>query len=216
MAVSSRRVDARRNRSRLVEAARELFASEGADVSVREIARRAELGVGTLYRHFPTREDLLDAVLEDAFEEFIAIAEQALRAADPWAGFTGFVEDALVLHARNRGLKDVLAIRAHGRERAAAMRSRIRPLLAQLVERAQAAGALRADFTPQDIPLLFWSSDRAIEVAGDVAPEIWRRQLAFVLDGLRSTAATPVAQPPLTDDQLRRIGARNTGKARGA
>jgi AcrR family transcriptional regulator len=206
-ATVSARSDARRNREQLVSAARELFASEGVDVPVREVARQAGLGVGTLYRHFPTREELVDAVLEDAFGEFVAIAESALAEPDPWRGFTRFVEESLVLHARNRGLRDVVETRSRGRERASAMRRRIRPLAARLVARAQEEGTLRSDFSPQDIPLVLWGSDRVIELAGAVAPEIWRRQLGFVFDGLRSSAATPLAQRPLTEAQLQRVGA---------
>jgi len=201
------RSDARRNRERLVAAARELFASAGVEVSVREVARQAGLGVGTLYRHFPAREDLVDAVLEDAYEDFIAHAQAALEESDPWRGFTWFIEEALVLHALNRGLKDVIETQAHGRERATAMRRRIRPLVTRLVARAQEQGTLRPDFTAQDIPLLFWASDRVIELGGSVAPDIWRRHLGFVFDGLRSSAATPLERPPLTDAQLRRVGA---------
>lgn len=203
------RSDAARNRERLVSAARELFATTGVDVPARTVASRAGLGVGTLYRHFPARENLVDAVLEEAFEELIAVAEAALGEPDPWLGFTSFVEGALDLHARNRGLKDVVATQRYGRERVEAMRRRIRPLVARLVARAQDDGSLRADFTPQDVSLLFWASDRAIELAGGVAPEIWRRQLGFLLDGLRSEAATPLPQGPLTDAQLRRVGRRS-------
>ncbi|MGH3049602.1 MAG: TetR/AcrR family transcriptional regulator [Gaiellaceae bacterium] len=182
-------------------------------MSIREIARRAGLGVGTLYRHFPAREDLVDAVLEDAFEELVAIAAAALDQEDAWAGFTEFIEQALALHARNRGLKDVVETRVHGRERAETMRRRLGPLVVRLVERAQADGLLRSDFAPQDIPLLFWGADRVNELTADVAPQLWRRQLAFVLDGLRATAATKSPQPPLTEQQLRRVG-RNVRKAK--
>lgn len=208
--VAGTRKDAQRNRARLIAAARDLLASKGVDVSVRDVARHAGVGVATLYRHFPAREDLVDAVLEDAFEELIALAESALDEPRAWSGFTGFIEQALVLHARNRGLKDVVETQTHGRERAAAMRLRLGELVAALVERARTEGTLRADFTPQDIPLLFWSSDRVIELAGDVAANLWQRQLGFVFDGLRSDAAHPLAQPPLTDAQLRQVG---SGKA---
>jgi AcrR family transcriptional regulator len=207
------RVDARRNRARLLAAARELLPSEGVEVPVREIARQAGVGVATLYRHFPTREDLVDAVLEEEFDQYVAIAEDALAEADAWTGFTRFIEQALVLHARNRGLKDVVEARGRGRERAAAMRRRIAPLLERLVEQAQAEGTLRADFTPRDVVLVFWGTDRVIELAGDLAPEIWRRQLGFVFDGLRTSAATPLAGPALTAAQERGIRAR-VGKAR--
>jgi AcrR family transcriptional regulator len=202
----ARRADATRNRRRIVDAAREVFGSSGLDVSVRRIAGRAGVGLGTLYRHFPTREDLVDAVLEDAFEEYVSLAERALAEADAWVGFTRFVEEALEMQARNRALKDVIETRAHGRERAQAMRKRARPLTAKLVSRAQEQGALRADFTPQDLPLLFWSGDRVVELAGDIAPDLWRRQLAFLLDGLRAEAAHPLPAPPLREAQLARVG----------
>lgn len=181
MAVSER-VDARRNHVRLVAAARTLLARDGLDVSVREIARETGVGVGTVYRHFPTRDDLIDAVLEEAFEEIVAAGERALAADDAWAGFAGFVEETLALTSRNRVLKAVVEDEERGRERAAAMRARLRPLTAELIRRAQAAGALRADFTPQDLSLVFWGTDRVI----DLAPDSWRRHLGFVLDGLHA------------------------------
>lgn len=210
----SGRVDARRNRARVIAVARDLFASKGVEVPVREIAARAGVGIGTLYRHFPTRHDLVDAVLEDAFDQYVAIAEEALDAADAWEGFTGFVEHVLSLHARNRGLKDVVETQAHGQERAAAMQRRMAPLVERIVARAQAEGTLRRDFTPQDIALMFWSTDRVIELAGDIAPDAWRRQLGFVFDGLHSTAATKIRQPPLTAEQEQSIRARAVRKAK--
>ncbi len=200
------RSDARRNRERLVAAAREIFASKGIEASVREIAQRAEVGMGTLYRHFPTRDDLVDAVLEDGFEEFVGIAEAALAEPDGWTGFRRFVEEALLLHARNRGLKEVFERRLAGKERAEAMRRRIVPLVARLVTRAQEEGRLRPDFRPEDVALLFWGGDRVIELSATVSPQLWRRYLGFLLDGLQADAATPLEQPSLTPAQLRRVG----------
>jgi AcrR family transcriptional regulator len=199
------RSDARRNRERLVASARELFAREGVDVSVEEITHHAGVGMGTLYRHFPTKEELIDAVLEDAFAELVELAERAAAAEDPWAGFTGFLEEALARHAANRGLKDVVASSGHGRQRAQAIRTRIQPLLRQLVERAQEQGTLRSDFTPEDLPLVFWTASRVIEMTATVAPDHWRRYLGLVLDGLRAPAATPLPAPPLTPAQLDRV-----------
>jgi AcrR family transcriptional regulator len=202
------RADAQRNRSRLLAAARELVAAEGVDVSVREIARAAGVGIATLYRHFPTRDELIDAVLEDAFVDFLQAAEAAADADDAWTGLTGLIEAALISHARNRGLRDVVETRAHGRERAATMRRRFWTLVTGLVERAHDQGTLRADFAPQDVALIFWGSDRVLELAGDVAPDVWRRHLALVFDGLRSPAATPLVHPPLSEGQLERVGSR--------
>jgi AcrR family transcriptional regulator len=204
-ATKTLRSDARRNRERLVGSARELFAAEGVDVSVEEITHHAGLGMGTLYRHFPTKEELIDAVLEEAFGEIVRLAEQAAAAEDAWLGFTSFVESTLELHAQHRGVKDIIASRDHGARRADAMRARIRPLLRTLIARAQEQGSLRPDFAPEDLPLVFWSAGRVIETTAGVAPESWRRYLSFLLDGLRASAATPVETPPLTRPQLARV-----------
>ena len=85
------RSDARRNREGLTASARRLFAERGLDVPVDEITRDAGLGMGTLYRHFPTKEDLVDAVLEDAFAEYLALADAALEEEDAWTGVESFV-----------------------------------------------------------------------------------------------------------------------------
>jgi AcrR family transcriptional regulator len=188
-----------------VAAARAAFATDGIEVSVEEIARRAAVGMGTLYRHFPTKEDLVDAVLEDTFDEIVGAAEQALTVEDAWRGLCSFFEHFFALHVKNRGLKDMLATRAHGRERADAMRARMRPLIRRLVARAQEQGALRADFAPEDMPFVIWSVGRVIEETRGVAPELWRRHLGFLLDGLRADAATPLPHPPLTRAQLNRV-----------
>jgi AcrR family transcriptional regulator len=205
------RSDARRNRERLVASARRLFADAGLDVPVEEITHDAGVGMGTLYRHFPTKEDLIDAVLEDAFAELVELAEQAAAADDAWVAFAGFLERVLSLHAANRALKDVLATREHGRERAKAMRARIRPFVRTMIERAQAQGALRSDFTAEDVPLVFWTGGRVVETTADVAPDLWRRYLGLLLDGLRADAATPLPAPPLTRAQLARTAGGRAG-----
>jgi AcrR family transcriptional regulator len=202
------RSDARRNRERLVATARELFASEGVDVPVEEIVHRAGLGMGTLYRHFPTKEELIDAVLEEAFAELVELAEHAAEEDDAWAGLTGFLEEALARHAGNHGLKDMVATSEHGRQRVQALRERIRPALARMVERAQAQGALRPDVTTEDVPLVFWTAGRVIERTESVAPEQWRRFLGLVLDGLRASAATPLPVGPMTPAELDRAAGR--------
>jgi AcrR family transcriptional regulator len=199
-----RRSDARRNRERIVAAARTLFAREGLDASVEDITREAGVGMGTLYRHFPTKDDLIDAVLEDALAELVAFAERAAAETDAWTGFVGFLEQTLALHAANRGLKDVFATRGHVAPRAEVMRGRIRVPLASLIERAQAQGSLRPDFTPEDLPLVFWAGDRVIEATARVAPDYWRRYLGLLVDGLRAGSVTPLPGQPLTSAQLAR------------
>jgi AcrR family transcriptional regulator len=210
-AVKTLRSDARRNRERLVASARELFAAHGVDVPVEDITHHAGVGMGTLYRHFPTKEELIDAVLEEAFAEILQLAESALAEQDAWTGFTEFLEAALSMHAKNRGVRDILATRGHGAQHAKAMRARIRPLLRRLVERAQAEGGLRTDFTPEDLPMLFWTAGRVIETTAAIAPDYWRRYLGLMLDGLRASAATPLSVPPLTRAQVTRTTVRREG-----
>ena len=205
-----RRRDAARNRERIVASARELFARDGVDASVEDITRGAGVGMGTLYRHFPTKDELVDAVLADAFEELVEAAEHALGAESAWEGLAAFLEQALASHAANRGLKDVLASGASGQRRAEAMRERIRPLVRRLIERAQAEGTLRTDVTAMDLPLVFWASGRVIELTEPVAPDHWRRFLALLLDGLRAPATSPLPGRPLSRDQVARVTQRRS------
>ena len=203
-----RRSDAQRNHELIVTAARAVLAESGADARVEEIAHRAGVGVGTVYRHFPDKDALIDAVLDDAFDEIISLAEAALEEGEAWTGFAGFLERTIALQATNSGLRGIAAGSERGRERAASMRTRLRPLVRRIVERAQAEGGLRPDFAPEDVPLVFWGAGRVIDLATPVAPEIWQRFLALLLDGLRTGAATPLPTPPLTRGQLDQVTAR--------
>ena len=205
------RRDAELNRDRVIEAARAAFAADGIDVSVDEIANRAGVGVGTLYRRFPTKGDLVDAVLEDAFADVCQAAQAALEEDDAWAGFTAFLERVFELHVGNRGLKDVIASGQHDRRRLEAARARMRPLVSELIERAQTQGTLRADFEPEDMPMLLWTGGRVAEVTSSVVPDHWRRYLGFVLDGLRAEAATALPRPALTRRQLDRVQRARSG-----
>jgi AcrR family transcriptional regulator len=172
------RSDARQNHETLLAATSELFAEQGVDVSAREIAARAGVGVGTLYRHFPTRDELVDAVLADAFTAYLAAAERALEADDGWTGFAGYVETALAISIENRALLTVMHGHDAGRERIEGLRRRLRPLARRLVTRAQAEGTLRPDFHVEDIAL-------ALAAGGVLEPAQRRRHLRFLLDGLR-------------------------------
>jgi AcrR family transcriptional regulator len=202
------RRDAQANRERIVAAARAAFSEHGVDASVEEIARRAGVGIGTLYRRFPTKEDLVDAVFEDTLSAFEGAAHDALATADAWLGFCTFLERTFALHAENRGVKDVVLTSTPGRAKREAMRARMRPLIKRIVERAQAEGTLRADFRAEDVPVLFWNVARVVEATAAVAPDFWRRSLGFALDGLRAEAATPLPHPPLTRGQLEAASAR--------
>jgi AcrR family transcriptional regulator len=170
------RRDAQANRDRIVAAAREAIAAEGIDVGIDEVARRAGVGVGTIYRRFPTKEDLVDAVLDDAIDELVAIAEECLAVEDPWRGFQTYVERVIDLHVANRGLKRVFASRGTDR-----LRRRVGAPVARLIARAQEDGSLRGDFKPQDMRLVFWSARGVLEID----PSMRHRFLTLLFDGLR-------------------------------
>jgi AcrR family transcriptional regulator len=196
------RADAQRNRERLLAVAKTAFADEGADVSLDEIARRAGVGIGTLYRHFPTREALVEAIFAERVGEFLALAEAGLAEPDAWAGLVGFLEATLELQRSDRVLKEIFLRYPPGEGRLAETRAQMRAQFDELIGRARDQGVLRPDFTVADLALLLWSFAPVIDATADTAPEAWRRHLHWLLDGLRAEAATPQTQPPLDDAQL--------------
>ncbi|WP_198653335.1 TetR/AcrR family transcriptional regulator [Actinocorallia populi] len=200
------RKDAERNRRRVLEAARELFAEHGLDVTLDDVARRAGVGVGTVYRRFPGKEDLVEALFTEEIDHLVARAEQALEETDPWEAFTGFLVHCTENMARDHGLREVMLSDAYACGRLVRIRDRLVPLAEALVRRAQDAGVLRADFSSTDIPLVQEMIGSIGLLAQRVRPEVWRRGLALVLDGLRSRPGlTPLAEPALTHAELERI-----------
>jgi AcrR family transcriptional regulator len=200
------RKDAERNRQRILEAARELFTQRGLGVTLNDIAHHAGCGVGTVYRRFPDKQQLIDALFEERIAEMLELAEQALADPDPWNGLTGFMEGALAAQARDMGLKELLLSSDAGRARVTAVRKRLLPIGEQLVKRAQEAGALRADISDQDMPVIQIMLGTVIDAGRDLEPNLWRRYLALVLRGLRAdpTPAEPLPVGPLTEAQLER------------
>ena len=195
------RSDARRNRARIVAVAAEVFAEHGVNASLEEVAQRAGVGIGTLYRRFPTRQDLVEAIFEDRVEELVGVAEQAATDADAWHGFASFLEYALAAQATNRGLKDVFTdLPPTGRM--VETRARIRRRIEQLMARAQEEGSLRRDVALSDISMLFWAVSRIVDATSEVAPDVWRRHLALVLDAFRVTDAAAISVSPLTEPEV--------------
>ena len=178
------RADAERNRQRLLDAARELFADRGLDVTLDDIARHAGVGTGTAYRRFPNKDAVIEALMVDRLHELAAIAQECLEEPDPWLGISGYFERALAMQAGDRGLKEVL-FSARGREGITKARSALAPLVGQLVKRAVDAGVVRPDMATTDVPVLNFILNTAIDLGRDVEPELYRRYLAIVLDGLR-------------------------------
>jgi AcrR family transcriptional regulator len=199
------RADAARNRDKLLTAAVHVFGERGLDAPLEEIARRAKVSIGTLYNHFPTRQDLIDAILPERLAALERIAAEALADPDPWDGLVRFLSGLFELQARDHGLNDAL-VRRFPDDSAVAAACRSGFAQAELlIERVRRSGRLRPDFDTRDLVTLMWAMSRVIQESTEVAPQAWRRHLAFVVDGLRAEAAHPIEVPPLTDDQLDKI-----------
>jgi AcrR family transcriptional regulator len=179
------RADAERNRQRLLVAAKDLFAARGLDVTLDEVARHAGVGTGTAYRRFPNKDALIEALMVDRINELGAIAQECLEEPDPWRGVAGYFERALELQAADRGLKEVLFSATRGRERVGHARRALAPVVTKLVRRAVAAGVVRSDLETSDVPLINFMLNTVVDFGRDVEPELYRRYLAIVLDGLR-------------------------------
>jgi AcrR family transcriptional regulator len=198
------RADAARNRQRVLKAASEVFTERGLDVSLDEVARHAGVGVGTVYRRFGTKEDLVEALFVDRIEAVAALAEDAAKAPDPWSGLACFLEEAAEMLAGDSGLRQLLKFATYGGDKVWYARQRNAPVVTRLVERVQAAGQLRSDLRPTDIPFILFMLAEAAQFARQVSPEIWRRYLTLVLDGLRPERAgvTPLPVPALRPDEM--------------
>jgi AcrR family transcriptional regulator len=205
------RADAARNRDAIIAAARAVFAEHGLGAPLDEIARRASVGNATLYRRFPTREELVQSALLGPMAEYLAAAEEALADPDPWAGFRDYLLRLCQLQARDRGMADLLVttVRTPSGE-LEQLRGTAFELTRQLIERAQEAGELRADFRHQDLPLLLMANAGLVQRTQSAAPDSWRRVAAFLLDGLQARAATPAPPPPSERAVLRVMAAGRT------
>lgn len=177
------RRDAARNRELILATAAEVFAEHGIEAGYDEIARRAGIGVGTVYRRFPERAELLRALFQSRIDEVVSIAEQAAEMPNAFEALAWFLEKSLELQATDRGLKEVLASTITQDEHRMIGRERLSPILESLMARAKAEGTLRADVAVTDVGmhLMFMSSMSTPE-----QPELWRRYLALLLDGLCS------------------------------
>lgn len=195
------RRDAERNRARILDAAREVYAAEGLDAGFDEIARVAGVGVGTVYRRFPQRGDLVEALFEQEIGDVVARAELAAADPDPWRGLGDFLRWGAEAQAADRGLAQVLAAAGKGHERLAAGRDRLRPAVAALVRHAQAAGVLRADITELDIGIALAMIS---QVGGAGRDDLRDRYLTLVLDGLvvRRDSPTPLPGAAASEDDL--------------
>ena len=203
------RTDAERNRGRIIEAATGAFARHGLDVPLEVVAEEAGVGIGTLYRRFSGREELIGACFERRLAEYASAAEDALTAADGWTGFSQYVERICTMQAADRGLADVLNRSLPNARSLEAHRTRGYELSVRLIARAQVEGSLRPDVVAEDLALLFMANAGVVEVTYGAAPDAWRRFVAIFLDGLRSGGTGPLP-PPLSPRQTIRAMRRLT------
>ena len=189
------RADAERNRRRILDAARRVFAQSGAEVGVDEVARAAGVGVGTVYRRFPTKEDLVLAVLHDGFERLLARLDAA-DAPDPWEAFAATMT-ALAEHVGcDRSLIAIMQEDPALLDAIAGDRRRVLDRLAPVLIHAQEAGAVRADLVVEDLFPLAAIAARLPAWRLQQQPGLWRRYLAVILDGVRADASTPLDHAP--------------------
>jgi AcrR family transcriptional regulator len=197
------RRDAERNRLRILDAARELFAEQGLGVTLNDIAHHAGVGVGTVYRRFPDKAQLIDELFEQRVEELVALMDGALADPDPMHGLVGFMSRMAELQATDRAMKDILTSTPDGAERVCRIRGRLMPGGAELVRRAQEAGQLRPDVSVTDLPMMQLMLSQLMDASRDVEPDLWRRYLALFLRGIAADpGGEPLPSPVLAPGQI--------------
>jgi AcrR family transcriptional regulator len=190
IAIRPLRADAARNRTRVLEAARELMSARGVEVQMEEIAREAGVGVGTVYRHFPNKEALVRALAEDRFSRIAAVMREALADPDPERGFETMMRRAAEIQVADRSLTEVM--RNHGDAMQAAAEMHDVPELTQrVIDRCKRAGVLRPDVQMGDIPMVMCGMGVAsCSAAGRLAgPDGWKRYVEYLIAGMRAPAS---------------------------
>ncbi|WP_040699838.1 TetR/AcrR family transcriptional regulator [Nocardia vinacea] len=196
------RRDAQRNRDTLLAVAGAQFAEQGLNAPLEQVAKQAHVAIGTLYRHFPTRVDLIQAVFADKLHIWLDAAERAVAMADAWQGFELFAETMCELQADDRGFADLACVRLPASNWIEGVQSRIHDLGVQIVHRAQAQESMRADVNAQDLAFVVWSHSRITEATRGIAPAAWRRHLHLMLDAFRADKTHPLPEPPMTPEQV--------------
>jgi len=195
------RADALRNRRRVLDAAAEVFAERGLDAGVDEIARRAGVGHATVFRRFPTKEALVAELLRDRMQAVLDRTASLLDE-EPAEGFRRFLEEAVSMQRSDRALFEAIGGRVpHGEELVAVQRAMLERV-GELLSRAQEAGAIRSDLTAEDVPFLTAAVSFAGGPCARFTPDVWRRYLAIVLDGLRPDGASPLPVAAPTAEQF--------------
>jgi AcrR family transcriptional regulator len=190
------RADARRNHRRIVAAAAQVFAEHGIGAPLTDVAQLADVGIATLYRRFPNRESLINAVFVGKMTDHAELVETALALEDPWDGFCWYIRAVCRMQQEDHGFMNVLTTRfepgrAAGLE---AQRTRAFRGFTTLVRHAKHGGKLRTDFSDRDMPLLLMAHAGVVEATGNDIPELAERLVAYLLDAF---AANPAVRQEL-------------------
>jgi AcrR family transcriptional regulator len=188
------RADARRNREAVIAAAKKLFADEGLDAQMPDVAKVAKVGVGTVYRHFPTKESLIAALAAERFERLAEKARESIEAEDPWEGLCDFIRFSAQIQADDRGLCEVMGSRPEVMS-ASAYAVGLDELCDQLVKRAQRSGDLRKDLDWEDIPMIACSLGRITPAEQGPAVGRWPRLVEIIIDGLHAPGSSKLPKP---------------------
>jgi AcrR family transcriptional regulator len=185
------RADAVRNRAKIVEAAKEAFSDRGLETQMEDVARRASVGVGTLYRHFPTKDALVRALIVDKMERMAEAAKAALEDdGDPWEALVGVLRKGAEQQVRDRALTQVVASQPQSVfQEALEEETELAARMTELLRRAQRAGVVREDVRPDDIPLVMCGCAAVVQNDRD-----WERYLTFMLDGFRTPSPGRAAE----------------------
>jgi len=189
------RSDARRNRQAVIAAAKKLFADQGLDAQMPDVARAAKVGVGTVYRHFPTKDELIAALVAERFERLAEKARQSYEVEDPWDGIAGFIRFAAQIQADDRGLCEVVGSRPEVMD-AAARAAGLPELADRLVKRAQRSRQLRRDLVWEDIPMIACGLGSVTQTTVGPAMGRWPRLVEIILDGLRAPGSVKLPRVP--------------------
>jgi AcrR family transcriptional regulator len=200
------RRDAERNRQRILDAARALVAEVGLDISHDDIARAADVGVGTVYRRFPDKQKLIEELFDERVDQIVALVDAARQLEDPWQGLRAFLEGNLELQAGDQGLKELMLGNSRATDLAQRAQRRIGSAVRELVARAHASGQLRADVGVEDFPLVQMMVGAVMEDARHIDPNLWRRALALLLDGYRADGKpTPLPGRMAAPEQIEQV-----------
>ena len=204
------RADAQRNLERILEAAREVFARDGLDASVADVAERAGVGTATIFRRFPTKDDLVAAVIEYELEAFGVRALDAADSDDPGAAIEDFMTSVIASFIEDRCFCEASGSELFDRPRIQELVAGLTGSIELLLTRAQAAGAIRDDVVAADIGFLVSAVGQAGLRLEQTAPGAWRRYAEIVLGGLRPEGARPLAHKPPTPQQFHEAKTRRT------